>query len=108
MADYTSSGRSVERTSGEETPPVYYSNSIEIGLSVYDIMLVLGRTIRSDNEKIVINQVARVMMSPQHARVLAKLLDEKLEQYESMFGPIPASQEPERAVESIEKDQPEA
>jgi hypothetical protein len=81
--------RIVERVH-ETDIPVIYANSIELGFSLYDVMLVLGQTIRQDKETSVVNQVARVMLSPQHAKVIARILAEKLAEYEQRFGPIPA------------------
>lgn len=67
----------------------YYTNSINIRLSVYDVSLLFGEVEEATEDSFVVRQIARVTMSPQHAKALATLLSNRLEAYERQFGPLP-------------------
>lgn len=67
----------------------YYANSVDILMSVYDLVLTFGQMRSATPEKVVVEQQARVSMSPQHVKVLATILNNKLADYEALFGPIP-------------------
>jgi len=71
------------------TMQTYYCNSVDVLTSVYDFTLTIGQMRASSPEAIVIEQQARVIMSPQHMKVLAKLLTEKVAVYEESIAPIP-------------------
>ena len=86
--DNESSPRTIERVGNIEIP-VIYANSIEVGISLFDVTLILGTTLVATAERAVIQQTARVIVSPQHAKVLAKILNDNLADYESKFGAIP-------------------
>ena len=54
-----------------DTTPVYYCNSANIRMSVFDILLIFGKNFaekKPDSEKIQVNFVEdfQVFMSPQH------------------------------------------
>jgi len=83
----------------EEAPniPSYYANSVDILVSVYDFVLTLGQMHPTGPDSVVIEQQARVIMSPQHLKTLTKVLADRVAQYESAYGPIPAApNEPEQ------------
>ena len=72
-----------------ESFQTYYANSIDILMSVYDFIITIGQMRASGPDSVVIEQQARVIMSPQHVKILAKLLAQKVVQYEATFGVIP-------------------
>ncbi len=87
----------------------YYTNSTDILMSVFDFVLTIGQMRASGPDSVVIEQQARVIMSPQHVKAFAKLLAEKVIQYEVTFGVIPeqptalappSEQSPDAAPES--------
>ncbi len=81
------------------TLATFYTNSIDILLSVFDVVITLGQMKAATLEHVVVEQQARIYMSPQHLKVFAKLLTEKVRSYEDSFGTIPeqptASQPPD-------------
>ena len=63
-----------------------YTNSISSEVNIYDICLVFG--LRNESSEFG-DPLARVYMSPQHAKVLSKILAQNIEVYEQKFGTIP-------------------
>ncbi|MEW5920661.1 MAG: DUF3467 domain-containing protein [Bacillota bacterium] len=70
----------------ENRLPVYYDNSVNVEASVYDVSITCG--IRLSDKK-AYDPLSRIIMSPQHAKVLAKILTDTLEQYEKDLGELP-------------------
>jgi len=69
----------------EEDVPDVYANSVNMTMSVYDIVLQFGQmTDPKDGPKI----NAMVRMSPQHAKVFGMLLLKHLKKYEKDIGKI--------------------
>lgn len=66
-----------------ESKPVYYTNSVDVGMSQFD--LVLKVSYRDEN---VINDQCQIVMSPQHYKRLVEVMTQTLLQYEELFGPI--------------------
>ena len=67
----------------------YYANSVDILMSVFDLVLTFGQMKAVTLEHVVVEQQARVIMSPPHIKVLARLLNDKIANYEAAFGTIP-------------------
>lgn len=66
-----------------------YSNSAAIGMSFFDFRLAFGETHpESTPQKVVINNSATVIMTPEHAKRLANVLGKNVQQYEERFGKI--------------------
>jgi flagellar protein FlaG len=82
--------RKIERKGFEEAPTLY-ANSVDILISVYDFQLLLGQIEEATEERLTIRAVAKVAMSPQHAKALANVLAENVSKYEEMFGPLPSA-----------------
>ena len=78
----------VYRTSDEA--PTYYVNSIEIAAGPFDFILTLKQIAEVSSERVVYKQVARIIFSPQHAKVLAEVLAKRVAQFESTFGELPS------------------
>ena len=72
------------------TIATYYANSVDILMSVYDLVMTFGQMRSASPDKVVIDLHSRVIMSMPHVKVLAALLNEKLADYEARFGPIPS------------------
>lgn len=69
----------------------YYANIATIESSNYDMKINFGRFKEAkEGEKIDINKnmEVEICMSPQHAKVLAHMLMQNVQQYERMFGEI--------------------
>lgn len=66
----------------------YYSNSVEIGSSVWDFRLKCGEMLDATPEKIVIKDLCIVYMSPNHAKAVSILLARQIKAYEDRFGEI--------------------
>jgi hypothetical protein len=71
-----------------ETAPEYYVNSVGLGISAFDFRLVLGVIQEADEEKLITKTHAKVYMSPQHTKVLARMLVKYVDKYEETNGPI--------------------
>ena len=80
------------RSAGD--PPLYYVNGLSILYSPYDFSFLFQRAVPSEplSESGAIEQdvVARVVMSPEHAKAMTKVLKANLESYEKENGEIPA------------------
>lgn len=66
----------------------YYSNSVEIGSSVWDFRLKCGEMVEATSEKIVIKDLCILYMSPSHAKAVSILLARQVKAYEDQFGEI--------------------
>lgn len=74
-----------------EDIPDLYVDSVRVGTSLYTIMLELGiQGIPNapGAEKPHTKPLAFVRMSPQHAKVLGKLIDKNVKLYQEKVGPI--------------------
>lgn len=69
----------------------YYSNDTIMETGPWDVRFRFGHVVENDkaNARIIVEQLAEVHVSPQHAKRLHQILTEHLRQYEEMFGPIP-------------------
>jgi hypothetical protein len=75
--------------STDPSAPIIYTNSIQVRASVHDIMFYLGLADPANPDDVKTRLVGRVIMSPQHAKALAVILNKHMEAYEAAFGPIP-------------------
>lgn len=65
-----------------------YANSVQIRLSVWDMLLVFGTMSQSKPEEVDIENFQGIYLSPQQAKALYGLLGQNLAQYEANFGEI--------------------
>ncbi|OEF99435.1 hypothetical protein BHF71_02105 [Vulcanibacillus modesticaldus] len=65
-----------------------YSNGIDIALSPFDINFMFF-----DNSPKIQKFLGQLKMSPEHAKVFSKILQDNIIKYEEMFGEIPVSKE---------------
>ena len=76
----------------ERTIPEYYADSVRFELSVYGVTLEFGKTQQpTPGAQRPTPHVPRfrVHMSPQHAKIMAKLFAKNMRQYEDMVGKLP-------------------
>ena len=76
----------------ERTIPDFYSDSVQFEINVYGITLEFGqgqKAPRGFQGKVPARPVVRVHMSPQHAKVMAKLFAKNMQAYEVQVGKIP-------------------
>jgi hypothetical protein len=89
-----------------EDAPNYYVNATYAQVSIYDCVLLFGRRegdpVTRGQGKIRIQ--AKIAMSPQHMKILARLLSGRVAHYEKTFGPIP---EAPGAINSEEDEEEE-
>ena len=67
----------------------YYANNTGIVVTPWDISLLFGRIVDMKGDKVLVDQFAKVTMSPQHAKAVHDLIGKQLEQYEVVHGRIP-------------------
>ncbi len=67
-----------------------YSNFVHISSSFFDFTLRFGlvEDLKSEQNKLTVSNVTRIFLSPQHAKVLYKILKQQLDEYEKRFGEI--------------------
>lgn len=66
-----------------------YTNNVAFSVSAFDISLVFGEIEGVSEGKILdVTQKVRVSMSPQHAKILATILVQNVQMYETKIGPI--------------------
>lgn len=71
----------------EKTP--FYINGISIISTYFDFLFICGNnSINPIDKKIVNKETIRIIMSPQHAKVLSSLLQDQITKYESEFGEL--------------------
>jgi hypothetical protein len=64
-----------------------YINSSKFGFSAYDFRITIGRTFGTGNSQV--NQdLAELLMSPQHAKSFFQLLGDAIDKYEAQFGAV--------------------
>jgi len=69
--------------------PLTYVNSMSINASVVDFQFVLSNQIVDNHKKeIILKELHRIVMSPQHAKAVLNLLGKQIEEYENRFGTI--------------------
>lgn len=69
-----------------EQLPYIYASGVEISTSPWDVTLRLS--IREGDTPKDVRLVATVVLSPQHAKVVAKLLAKNIDAYEQQIGKI--------------------
>ena len=60
---------------GVESVPRFYSNNVQIRMSVWDVVFRFGEFSESQQGGYHVNEVARISMSPAHAKAFRILLD---------------------------------
>lgn len=81
-------------TIGPEVGLGHYANFVTIGHNFTEVLVDFGRTVPGRQD---IPVVARVVMSPLHAKQMLRALRHNLEIYERTYGPI--AEPPKPAVE---------
>ena len=76
------------RFKGNRDVPSFYANSIQVFVSFFDFTLLIGQAGFGPDEEHEMWEVARLNLSPQHAKALADVLAKRVADYESQFGPI--------------------
>lgn len=71
-----------------ENLPLYYANSVEVRVSLFDFVLTFGFAEEATQERVVVRDLARVAMSPQHTKALLGILSENARVFEEKFGAI--------------------
>lgn len=69
-----------------------YTNNAAFGATVFDLSITFGEISDVDESGpepvAIVNQFARVVMSPIHAKILSYVFQKQVEAYEKRFGPI--------------------
>lgn len=72
-----------------------YSNNIQIRVTPFDFVFVFGDVQGIDGTTLLVDENVRILMSPEHAKVFAKVLSENVVQYEKQVGTIPSPPQPD-------------
>lgn len=65
-----------------------YSNSLNVEVTFTDFKLFFGEVLEASQERLVTEDRVVVLVAPEEARLIAKVLTEQVEKYEAAFGPI--------------------
>jgi len=79
----------VERQSaGGPGPASFYANDTQIQSTPWDLRFTFGiiKDVNTDSKRALIESVAEVRMSPQHAKRLAEILATQIQHYEASIG----------------------
>jgi len=76
--------------------PVLYCNAVRMGMTVWDISMDIGQAASTEVVQpgpgqpamVPVDYKVRIVMSPQHAKALAQLLLQNVQQYENLFGEV--------------------
>jgi hypothetical protein len=66
-----------------------YANATRIGLSAYDVRLTFGIIVEAEPGKAVNQDQITVIMSPQHAKAVIKIMQDNLPIWEAQYGKMP-------------------
>ena len=80
---------SAEFVKMDNSSHILYSNQVNISVSPYDMKFDFSIIVKMDGNIFGIDNIATVMMSPQHAKSFAKLLNSQVNLYEESFGKLP-------------------
>lgn len=91
----------------ENNKPTFYTNYVGVGMSNFDFTLVMAHrlgpienpTAPPYPEEIVCN----IIMSPQHAKAFAAVLNDNIRQYEELFGTIKIEPDADKYNEMLKK-----
>lgn len=72
-----------------------YSNNVQLTATPFDIVFIFGENQALKDNFLIVEQLAKVTMSPQHAKVFSQLLADNIAKWEQTFGPIVVPKPPE-------------
>ncbi len=75
-------------------PPTFYANNVALKTSIFDMTMVFGVMAEVQGDVLAVTNVATVIVSPQHAKAIAALLTNHVEEYERQFGALPTPLSP--------------
>lgn len=81
--------------------PLFYVNNVQFSAGVFDIHIRLNRIVETTEDEARVILHGTVVMSPQHAKSFAEILNRNLAVYEQEFGAIPGD---ERTVVEVEDE----
>ncbi len=67
----------------------FYANSARVETTLWDMKIFFGEVVLGGSKPF-IEEFASIAMSPQHAKALISILIQNVNEYESLFGPIPS------------------
>jgi len=68
---------------------LYYASNTQVRGSFFDIRIIAGEIVQSDDDEAVFREDVSVVFSPQHAKAVSKLLKQQITDYEKKHGDIP-------------------
>jgi uncharacterized protein DUF3467 len=76
----------MEASLNESDTPIYYASGLQVTVSPWDVTLKFS--VREGDQPKDVRPVANVILSPQHAWILARLLRKQVDAYEQTIGKI--------------------
>lgn len=68
--------------------PILYANQVNFANTPWDIQMIFGHLRATKVGEAVIEELATVVMSPVHAKIMAQIMRTQVERYEAQFGEI--------------------
>ena len=88
MASTEGDHQSKQPIQHEGEPITLYANHTEVGLTTWDVRFIFGESLGVENNTIKVKPLAKVYLSPGHAKAILKLLSDHIAEYEKRFGEI--------------------
>ena len=79
---------------GQQDHPTFYANNVALKTSIFDMTMEFGVMAEVQGDVLAVRNVATVIVSPQHAKAIAALLTNHVEEYEKQFGALPTPLSP--------------
>jgi hypothetical protein len=73
---------------GGREVPAFYANSVQVLVSLFDVTLIIEQLGLGAEGEPEMREVAKLNLSPQHAKALTGVLAQRVAAYESQFGVI--------------------
>jgi len=66
----------------------YYANNAAFGISAFDFSVIFGEITGVQDDKTLVLQRAKVIMSPLHAKLFSRIMAANVKKFEETFGEI--------------------
>lgn len=84
----------------KENSATYYTNSVGMIPNYFDFQFVFANQ-ALDGDKVVRNEMCKIFMSPQHAKVFNEMLTQNVKKYEERFGEINVPEEIHLSMDAV-------
>ena len=87
QSDQEKTSQQVEEQKSENFVSLY-ANTAKVENTFFDFKIIFGQILNASEQTLVVEHLASVIMSPQHAKTFHSILTDQMKRYEEKFGPI--------------------